>query len=259
MATKMCALMRQTWFESAQRHLTDMERLAFYEACFTYEFTGELPSEKTCKYGSVLLMFDMVKNDLQSDREKAERISERNQINGQKGGRPRKVYETLQEDENPEKPKETQRNPAVFDGNPIHYTTLHNTTTAASSLSGGGVLDIAFFDTQLWPRLNRSGKFNTRHKVCAAKWLEYSDRKRKAITKAVLSDIFTGVENPYFYLEDFEEPTPKYLTGKECEGIWKAGGSVFVIKTPEGVIKHVTADDVREFDLTPLQEMKPTE
>lgn len=249
--------MRQTWFESAQRHLTDMERLAFYEACFTYEFTGELPSEKTCKYGSVLLMFDMVKNDLQNDREKAERIAERNAINGQKGGRPRKDYGTLQNNENPEKPRETQRNPAVLDGNPIHYTTQHNTTTAASSLSGGGGLDLEFFDAQIWPRLNRSGKFNTRHKVCAAHWLDYSERKRKAITKAVLSDIFAGADNPYFYLEDFAEPTPRYLTGKECEQEWRAGNSVFVIKTPEGAIKHVTGADVAEFDLHPVQEMKP--
>lgn len=249
--------MRQTWFESAQRHLTDMERLAFYEACFTYEFTGELPTEKTCKYGSVLLMFDMVKNDLQNDREKAERIAERNAINGQKGGRPRKVYETLQNDENPEKPKETQRNPAVFDGNPIHYTTLHNTTTAASSLSGGGGLNLEFFDAQIWPRLNRSGKFNTRHKVCAAHWLEYSERKRNAITKAVLSDIFAGAENPYFYLEDFAEPTPKYLTGRECEEEWKSGRSVYLVKTAEGVTKYVSAADVAEFDLHPVSEMAP--
>lgn len=257
MASKLCALMRQTWFESAQRHLTDMERLAFYEACFTYEFTGELPTEKTCKYSSVLLMFDMVKNDLQNDREKAERISERNRQNGLQGGRPRKDYGTLQENENPTKPKETQRNPAVFDGNPIHYTTLHNTTTAASSISGGGVLDLEFFDNQIWPRLNRSGKFNTRHKICAAHWLEYSERKRKAITKAVLSDIFAGVDNPFFYLEDFAEPTPKYLTGKECEDEWRAGRSVFVIKTAEGIVKNVTAADVVEFNLHPVNEMKP--
>lgn len=257
MATKLCALMRQTWFESARKHLTDMERLAFYEACFTYEFTGELPTESTCKYGSVLLMFDMVKNDLTNDREKAERISERNRINGLQGGRPRKVNETLQNRENPTKPKETQRNPAVFDGNPIHYTTLHNTTTQQAAMAGGCGLDLDFFDAQIWPRLNRSGKFNTRHKVCAAKWLEYSERKRKAITKAVLSDIFAGADNPYFYLEDFEEPTPKYLTGKECEDEWKAGRSVFVIRTAEGLCKNVTAADVAEFDLHPESEMRP--
>lgn len=253
----MCALMRQTWFESAQRHLTDMERLAFYEACFTYEFTGELPTEKTCKYGSVLLMFDMVKNDLQQDREKAERIAERNAINGAKGGRPRRNYEMQQKSENPEKPKETQNNPAVLNENPIHYTTLHNTTIAASSIGSGAGLNLEFFDLQIWPRLNRSGKYNSRHRVCAAKWLEYTERKRKAITKAVLSDIFAGADNPYFYLEDFAEPEPKYLTGKECEEEWKAGRSVFVIQVAEGSFKQVTAADVAEFDLKPVREARP--
>lgn len=259
MATKLCALMRQTWYESAKKHLTDLERLAFYEACFLYEFTGELPTESTCKYGSVLLMFDMVKNDLQQDREKAERIAERNAMNGAKGGRPRKVNETLQEDENPTKPNETQKNPAVFTRNPIHYTTLHNTTTAASSLSGGGGLDLDFFDAQIWPRLNRSGKFNTRHKVCAAKWLEYTERKRKAITKAVLSDIFAGADNPFFYLEDFAEPSPKILTGKECEDEWRAGRSVFLIQDQRGQFVKVSAADVAEFDLQPVREMPPAD
>lgn len=257
MAAKMCALMRQTWFESAQKHLTDMERLAFYEACFVYEFTGEIPTESTCKYGSVLLMFDMVKNDLSQDREKAERIAERNAQNGRLGGRPRKNNGTLQNNENPEKPRETQRNPAVILGNPIHYTTLHNTTTAASSLSGGANLDIAFFDAEIWPRLNRSSKFNSRHRICAAKWIEYSERKRKAITKAVLSDLFAGADNPFYYLEDFAEPTPVFLTGKQCEEEWRAGRSVYSVRNADGKFVNVTASDLTEFNLTPVQELKP--
>lgn len=255
MATKYCALMRQTWFESAKRHLTDLERLAFYEACFIYEFTGEIPSEKTCKYGSVLLMFDMVRNDLAADREKAEKIAERNRINGQSGGRPRKDYGTQQKQENPEKPKETQRNPDVTQSNPIHYTTLHNTTSAASSI-GGGALDVAFFDEQLWPRLNRSGKFNTRHRVCVAKWETYSQQKRAAIVREVMADMFAGVDNPYFYLEDFAEPSPKWLTGKECEREWAQGKSVFQYYV-DGQYKLVSAEDVRTFDLSPVREMQP--
>lgn len=257
MDVKYCALIRQTWFESAKRHLTDLERLAFYEACFTYEFTGEIPTENTCKYGSVLLMFDMVKNDLKNDREKAERIAERNAINGAKGGRPRKDNETQQFIKNPEKPNETQNNPEGTQSNPIHYTTLQNTTMQQAAKGGGGSLDLNFFDTQLWPRLNRSGKFNTRHKVCAAKWLEYTERKRKAITKEVLSDIFAGSVNPYFYMEDFEEPKPKYLTGKECEEEWRQGRSVFVIRTEEGTFKSVSAADVKEYDLQIVREAKP--
>lgn len=255
MAAKYCALMRQTWFESAKRHLTDMERLAFYEACFVYEFTGEVPTENTCKYGSVLLMFDMVKNDLSNDREKAERIAERNAINGLRGGRPRKSNETPQTDENPEKPSETQRNPEETQSNPIHYTTLHNTTVQQAA-EGGGAFDVAFFEEHLWPRLNRSGKFNTRHRACVAKWESYSALKRAAITREVMADLFAGVDNPYFYLEDFAEPAPKWLTGKECEREWSAGRSVFQYFV-DGQYRLVSAEDVRTFDLHPVKEMKP--
>lgn len=256
MAVKYCALMRQTWYESATRHLTDMERLAFYEACFVYEFTGEIPTEKTCKYSSVLLMFDMVVNDLRSDREKAERIAERNAINGARGGRPRNITQVNKPNKTQSVLVETQKNPEETQSNPIHYTTLHNTTIAASSNGGSGVFDVEFFDSQIWPRLNKSGKFNTRHRVCVAKWSEYSDRKRSAIAKTVLSDVFAGAENPYFYLEDFTEPQPAYLSGVQCEEEWKAGRSVFVIKTEAGQ-RYVTGEDVREFDLHPVNELKP--
>lgn len=258
MAVKYCALMRQTWYESASRHLTDMERLAFYEACFVYEFTGEIPTEKTCKYSSVLLMFDMVVNDLRSDREKAERIAERNAVNGARGGRPRKFTQVNNDNETQSVFDKTQQNPDGTQSNPIHYTTLHNTTNAASSNSGSGVLDVEFFDAQIWPRLNRSGKFNTRHRVCVAKWSEYSERKRSAISKAVLSDVFAGAENPYYYLEDFAEPQPAYLSGVQCDAEWKAGRSVFVIRTEAGQ-RYVTGEDVREFDLRPINELKPQE
>lgn len=256
MAVKYCALMRQTWYESATRHLTDLERLAFYEACFVYEFTGEIPTEKTCKYSSVLLMFDMVVNDLRSDREKAERIAERNAINGARGGRPRNSTRVNKPNETQWDILETQSNPDGTQSNPIHYTTLHNTTSAASSLGGSGVFDVEFFNAQIWPRLNKSGKFNTRHRACVAKWSEYSDRKRSAISKAVLSDVFAGAENPYYYLEDFEEPGPAYLSGVQCEAEWKAGRSVFVIKTEAG-FRYVTGADVQEFDLHPTNELKP--
>lgn len=253
---KYCALMRQTWFESAQRHLTDMERLAFYEACFVYEFTGELPTKDTCKYGSVLLMFDMVKADLQSDREKAERIAERNAINGQKGGRPRKVYGSLQENGNPEKPNETQENPTVFFSSSLHNTTQHIQTQQAAMGGSGGNLGVDFFDAQLWPRLNRSGKYNTRHRICVQKWQEYSERKRAAIVKAVLSDMFAGADNPFYYLEDFEEPAPQYLTGLQCEDEWRAGRSVYMISV-QGVTKYVTKEDRDAYGLVDAKEMAP--
>lgn len=253
---KYCALMRETWFDSARKHMSDLERLAFYEVCFTYEFTGEVPSASSCKYPSVLMMFDMVKEDLKNDREKAERIAERNANNGKLGGRPPKVYNNLPPDENPTKPNETQRNPVGESGLPLHYTTLHNTTMQQAAMSSGGVFDDKFFDTQIWPRINAGGKFNTRHRKCLQMWGEFSDIKRQAITKAVLSDMFAGCSNPYFYLEDFGEPEPHYLSGRECAEVWAAGGSVYVIKVGEH-FKNVTAEDVKTYNLQPVREMAP--
>ena len=254
---KMCALMRQTWFESARAHLTDMERLTFYEACFAYEFTGEVPSPSTCKYSSVLLMFDMVKNDLAADREKAEKLAERARENGRQGGRPR-LNRTLQNEKTQSVLEETQKNPVGLNSSSLHYTTQHNTTTAASSIGGGGVLDLNFFDTQIWPRLNRSGKFNTRHRVCCQKWDEYSDIKRAAIAKTVLSDVFAGADNLFYYLEDFAEPAPSYLSGRQCEEEWKAGRSVYAVKVGD-VIKYVTGSDLKTFDIAEAKEMPPME
>lgn len=249
-----CALIRQPWYDSAKRHLTDMERLAFYEACFEYEFSGVLPSEATCKYSSVLLMFDMVKNDLAADREKAEKIAERARQNGMNGGRPR-VNKTPQNEKTQSVLDETQRNPVGFSSSPLHYNTLHNNTQQAA-IGGGSVLDLEFFDSQIWPRLNRSGKFNTRHRVCCVRWEEYTERKRAAIAKAVLSDVFTGADNPYYYLEDFAEPAPGYLSPKQCEEEWKAGRSVWAVRVGE-VIKYVTANDLKEYGITDAREMPP--
>lgn len=257
MGVKYCALMRQTWFESAQRHLTDLERLAFYECCFRYEFTGEVPTENTCKYGNVLLMFDMVKNDLASDREKAERIYERNVQNGSRGGRRRQITEDHNTNETQWDNLGTQSNPDGTQSNPIHYTTLHNTTNTQQAASGGGsVLDVDFFDHQIWPRLNKSGKWNTRHRVCVVKWEGYTALKREAIAAAVLSDVFAGADNPYYYLEDFAEPSPKWLTGKECESEWREGRSVFQYFV-DGSYKCCSAADVKRFDLKPVKEMRP--
>lgn len=254
---KYCALFRETWFDSARKHMTDLERLAFYECCFSYEFTGEVPTASTCKYPSVLMMFDMVKEDLKNDREKAERIAQRNQNNGRLGGRPAKVYETLPTNENPEKPSETQQNPMGYSGLPLHYTKQHNTTMQQAASGGSGVLDVQFFDAQIWPRINAGGKFNTRHRKCVEMWQSFSDLKRQAIMKAVLSDIFAGCSNPYFYLEDFGDPEPRYLSGRECADLWAAGKSVFVVKTPNGSFKNVAAEDVQTFSLEVVKEMLP--
>lgn len=255
---KYCALIRQTWFETAKKHMTDLERLAFYEACFVYEFTGELPSEKTCKYSSVLMMFDMVKLDLQNDKEKAEKIAERNANNGRLGGRPKKVYDNLPEDENPAKPNKTQQNPVGNFGLALDNIQLHNTTTLQAAKAGGGLFDIEFFDHQIWPRLNKSGKFNTRHRKCIEIWEGFSERKRAAISKAVLSDIFVGADNPYFYLEDFAEPEPTYLSGLQCDTEWKAGRSVWMVQIA-GNNKYISTSDKEAFGIIDAKEMKPRE
>lgn len=251
---KRCALIRQTWYETATAHMTDLERLAFYETCFRFEFTGEIPTANTCKYASVLMLFDMVRNDLANDREKAEKIAENARVNGARGGRPRRNQDS--EDNETQQNEKTQpviaETESVNAGNgrfPIHSTTLQEITSAASSIGGSGVLDVKFFDSQIWPRLNRDGKWNTRHRKCMAAWDGYSERKRQAIVKAVLSDAFAGATNPFFYLEDFAEPEPYYLSGKQCEQEWKAGRNVVVVNV-SGVYKHVTEEDAKAFGLT---------
>lgn len=113
---KICALFRQTWYETAVRNLSPEDRLRFYEICFEYEFYGNLPTPDapfTAK-----LMFDMVKNDLDSDKAKAERRAQASRENGQKGGRPKETEEN-----------KTEQNPVGFVGFDRFAYTLHNDTT----------------------------------------------------------------------------------------------------------------------------------
>ena len=256
MAGKMCALIRQTWYESARDHLTDLERLSFYEACFNFEFTGEIPTANTCRYSSVLLLFDMVKEDLRKDREKAENIAARARENGKYGGRPKKCNGELQDEETQSVSVGLENNPGGKSSSSLHYTTLHNTTIAASSLGSGCDFNDEFFDKNIWPKLNKSGKYNTRHRVCVSQWLTYSERKRSAIVKTVMSDQFAGCENPYYYLEDFPEPEPHYLSGRECEKVWQSGKNVAIVKTDNGY-KPVTLEDAEEYGLKVVRIDKP--
>lgn len=261
MSKRLSAIMRQTWREAAQRNLSPMERLAFYEACFDYEFYNNLPNE-TILGKSAALMFDMIKPELDDDKEKLERIRERNRQNGSLGGRPagKKVpnplgfYETQQ---NPDEPSGTQKTP-------IHNKTLQNITTHAAdaangAASGGGHFDINFFDAQLWPRLNPKGEFNNRHRKCVALWASMTDTKKEAIVKAVLQDAFAGKENPYFYLQDFAEPGPHYLTPAEKEAEWRAGKNVYMCKIAEGVWRPVSTTDFVQYglDKRPYNVMPP--
>ncbi len=135
MKEKICALIRQTWFESAKNNLKPDERLAFYEACFNYEFY-QIEPERDCPFTSVLVMFDMVKDSLEKDRQKAEMIAMRNRRNGMLGGRPKGVTTSNKTQENPDKtqenPDETQKTQAVNLGLPLHNTTQQNTTEILS-------------------------------------------------------------------------------------------------------------------------------
>lgn len=145
MENKKCALIRQTWYETARKRMKDGARLAFYEACFEYEFYGRLPEDaeqgELFPHDDALLLFDMVKDTLAMDMEKAETIAMRNRRNGMKGGRPPKDPSTQQHAlSNPTNPNETQKNPENPSGffgvtTTLHNTTLHNDKEKSLSMS----------------------------------------------------------------------------------------------------------------------------
>lgn len=255
---KMCALIRQTWYEAAVRNLSDAERLAFYEVCFAFEFSGIEPNRKSCPYSSVLLMFDMVKQDLSRDAEKAARITERNRANGSLGGRPvrpRVDNEIKPEETNPTKPNETQENPPLSSGLPLHNTTQQNTTINAAE-SAVQVLNGSFFDAQVWPKLDPTGRYRSRHRACVAMWLEMPEQRRRAISTAVLAMEEPMQSNPYFYLADFGDPEPVWLSGRDMESIWSAGGVCVQVKVGDKY-KVTTKEDATKFGLEVYRELHP--
>lgn len=263
MKGKICALIRQTWYEAAIKNLSDAERLMFYEACFKFEFTGEEPTRKTCPYATVLLMFDMVKVELIADAEKAQRIAERNRANGALGGRPVTSNEMLQDITNPQKPIETQEKALGYFGSPEHNNIKQHIaqqqqqyTAQQQQSAAAGVFDGEFFEVSIWPKLDPENKYRTRHRACLAMWLEFSQVKRACIVREVQADLFLGGVNPYFYLQDFAEPSPKWLEGKAVEDEWKAGRSVYQVKDGEKY-RLVSGDDLQLFGLTPTKELKP--
>lgn len=132
MDTKRCALMRQTWYDAAKKRMKEGERLAFYEMCFEYEFYGKLPEEELFNFDGALLLFEVVKDALDSDRTKADNIALRNRRNGMLGGRPRKSDQeasahqnNLSKSTNPEKPSDNRENRSGYFGvsTTLHYTT----------------------------------------------------------------------------------------------------------------------------------------
>lgn len=125
MDSKICALIRQTWYETAKKNLKGEERLRFYEICFEYEFNGILPDEDA-PFSSRLL-FDMVRADIDADKEKAKARAERSRRNGQRGGRP-KITEDNKEEENPVGFLETQKTPIYQHKNTTSTNTQHKET-----------------------------------------------------------------------------------------------------------------------------------
>lgn len=116
MKGKICALIRQTWYETAKKNLQPADRLRFYEMCLEYEFNRVEP-DGDAPFGARLL-FDMVRADLDGDIERANAKAERSRENGRLGGRP-KLSEVDTNTENPEKPSGINKNPL--------YTVQNNT------------------------------------------------------------------------------------------------------------------------------------
>ena len=96
---KICAFIRQTWYESAKKNLPPEDRLRFYEVCMEYEFYDTLPADDIPV--SVRLLFDMVSNTIDEDKQRARARAERNRANGAKGGRPATHNQTQQNPNNP--------------------------------------------------------------------------------------------------------------------------------------------------------------
>ena len=121
MKGKICALIRQTWYETAKKNLQPADRLRFYEMCLEYEFNQVEPDEDA-PFGARLL-FDMVRADLDGDMERAKAKAERSRENGRLGGRP-KLSEVDTKEENPEKPSRLLQNPLYT----VHNNTEQNRT-----------------------------------------------------------------------------------------------------------------------------------
>lgn len=126
---KICAMVRQTWYETAKKNLDQADRLRFYECVFEYEFNDIEPNETAPL--AVRLLFDMVRDALDQDKNKARTRAEIARQNGALGGRP-KSNETQQESE---KPNRFSKNQSGFNGLPQHNTTIQNTTKNNISLS----------------------------------------------------------------------------------------------------------------------------
>lgn len=128
MKDKICALIRQTWYETAKKNLQPAERLRFYEICLEYEFYNQVPDGDAPF--SARLLFDMVKNDIDEDKAKTIARAERARINGRGGGRP-KVTQENTSDQNPVGFLGTDEK--LYTNTNTHTSTLHNTESVSEN------------------------------------------------------------------------------------------------------------------------------
>ncbi len=109
-------------WQEAIKDLPDNVRLELYDAIIGYAFGDGCDGLTSI----AKIAFNFIKPTLDEDKERRERIAERNRINGSKSkGRPRvrheetteKIADSVETQENPAKPKETQENP----NNPVGF------------------------------------------------------------------------------------------------------------------------------------------
>lgn len=93
--------LKSSYFDKFQS-LTDEQFGSLVRLLFAYQSSREYPDIKD---PVVNLAFDVIKPDIDAIIEKNERISERNRLNGSKGGRPRKNATTLPSSDKPDNPK----------------------------------------------------------------------------------------------------------------------------------------------------------
>lgn len=121
---KKCTMFRQTWYETSKNNLQPEERLRFYESVFEYSFFDNEPSNNL-PFPSRLL-FDMIKYEIDIDKERTERRANIARTNGLLGGR-KSVTEENKKQENPTEPSRLEKTESVL-YNTNTYTIHHNTS-----------------------------------------------------------------------------------------------------------------------------------
>ena len=150
-------LFRREWADTLMK-LPEELRLKVCNALFNYILTGEDPEDASILYSPYLA----IKTTIESDKENYNKsIVERNRINGQKGGRPRKNPENQEKPRKPsglEKTQKTQWNPKNpknpkgrerkgMEGNSIEFSDENikevNTSMSATADEQGSVISIS--------------------------------------------------------------------------------------------------------------------